>query len=40
MNIELNNATENEVEYVDKVEKRESSFRKFRFLIAIGCLIF
>ena len=40
MNIELNSATENEVEYVDKVEKRESSFRKFRFLIAIGCLIF
>ena len=40
MKIELNNTTENEVEYVEKIDKRDSSFKKFRFLIIIACLAF
>ena len=40
MNIERNNATENEVEYVEKDYKQTSKFKKFELLVFIGCLAF
>lgn len=40
MNIERNNATENEVEYVEKHYKHSSKFKKFELLVFIGCLAF
>ncbi len=41
MNIELNNATENEVEFVENVAHRPSNrFEKLKIFIFLGCLIF
>lgn len=40
MNIEHNNATENEVEYVEKTHTNISKFKKYEILIFIGCIAF
>ena len=40
MNIERNNTTENEVEYVEKIHNPHSKFKKFELLVFIGCLAF
>lgn len=40
MNIELDNVTENEVEYVEQKHTEKSRFKKFEILLFIGCLLF
>lgn len=41
MNIELNNATENEIEYVeDEIDYTPKKFVKFRVLIILCCAVF
>lgn len=41
MNIELNNATENEVEFVEKeVQRPSNKFEKLKVFIFLSCLIF
>ena len=38
MNIERSNTTENEVEYVDKIDKQPTRFKKLELLVFFGCL--